>query len=77
MSIILGIGPRNDLIRRIRGEYLEMPGLRLTPHQATRLFGLDAATCEEILDRLLESRFLSRTNDGMFILAQAGDRTSP
>ena len=77
MSIVSGVGPSGDLMRRIRGEFLEMPGLRLTPRQAQRLFGLDATTCDEILDRLRESGFLSRTDDGMFTLAQAGDGAAP
>jgi hypothetical protein len=77
VSIVSGVGPGGDVILRVRGEYLEMPGLRLTPRQAQRLFGLDATTCDEILDRLWESGFLSRTGDGMFTLAQAGDRAAP
>jgi hypothetical protein len=76
VSIVSGVGPRSDLIQRIRGEYLEMPGLRVTARQAQRLFGLDATTCDEILDHLREIGFLSRTDDGMFTLAQAGDRTA-
>jgi hypothetical protein len=32
-----------ELLVRIRAEYLEMPGLRLTAPQAQRLFGLDTA----------------------------------
>jgi hypothetical protein len=65
-----------DLIRRITGEYLEMPGLHLTPRQAQRLFGLDAVTCDDILARLLESGFLSCAGDGMFTLAQERNRTA-
>jgi len=77
VSIVSAIGPTGDLVRRIRGEYLEMPGLRITARQAQRLFGLDATTCEEVLAGLLQSGFLSRTVDGMFTLAQAGDQVAP
>ena len=77
MSIVSTIGPTADLVRRIRGEYLEMPGLRLTARQAQRLFGLDATICEEVLAGLLQSGFLSRTVDGMFRLTQAGDQIAP
>jgi hypothetical protein len=76
VSIVPGVGPSGDLICRIRSEYLEMPGLRLTAREAQRLFGLDATTCDGILDHLRESGFLSRTNDGIFTLAQAGDRSA-
>jgi hypothetical protein len=56
-----------SLAARIRGEYGEMPGLRLTFAQACRLWQLDASTCEMLLDRLLAERFLHRTTDGAYI----------
>jgi hypothetical protein len=58
-----------DLVRRVRREYLEMPGLRITASEAQRLFGLDAATCDDVLDGLVTSGFLRRVN-GIFTLAQ-------
>ena len=73
MSIFSTICPTADLVRRIRGEYLEMPGLRVTARQAQRLFGLDAITCDEVLAGLLQSGFLSRTVDGKFRLTPEGD----
>ena len=39
------------LLRRIRSEFLEMPGLRLSREQAQRLWALDAATCDRVLER--------------------------
>lgn len=54
------------ILDRVRGEYLEMPGLRLTQPQAQRLWGLDAQTCGRILDLLLENGFLRETYDGRF-----------
>ena len=33
------------LVERARGEFLEMPGLRLTIPQAARLWGLDTDSC--------------------------------
>jgi hypothetical protein len=56
-----------DVVRRIQGEYLEMPGLRLTPDQARRLWRLDASSCDAVLGALVKSRFLARTRDGAFI----------
>lgn len=50
---------------RIRGEFLEMPGLCLTTRQAARLFGLELPACEYVLDLLVESAFLRRTPGGM------------
>jgi hypothetical protein len=58
-----------EALRRIRGEYLEMPGLRLTTAQAQRLWNLDPRTCEELLGSLVASRFLAKTRDGSFVRA--------
>ena len=49
------------LLPRIRGEYLEMPGLRLTLAQACRLWQLDETTCEAALNTLIEQRFLQKS----------------
>lgn len=56
------------ILHRIRSEYREMPGLRLTPSQVRRLWNLDATTCATALARLLEEHFLSRTHDGSYVL---------
>ncbi len=56
----------DDLLRRICGEYLEMPGLQLKREQAQRLWGLDAATCSQLLDSLVQSGFLRRLGDGAY-----------
>jgi hypothetical protein len=50
--------PLAPLLTRIRGEYLEMPGLRLTFEQAQRLFGVDPTLCKRVLDALVEAKFL-------------------
>ena len=55
-----------DLIGRVRGEFLEMPGLQLTTDQARRLWGLDAQTCQRLLRVLVDVRFLARTPDGRY-----------
>ena len=59
-----------QLLARIRSEYREMPGLRLTLHEARRLWGLDTKTCSAALTALLASGFLSSTRDGAFVLAE-------
>jgi hypothetical protein len=40
------------LVQRIRGEYREMPGLRLTFAQAYRLWQVEASTCELVLQQV-------------------------
>jgi hypothetical protein len=56
-----------EVLRRVQGEFLEMPGLRLTEQQARRLWGLDAASCEALLRALVDAKFLFRTRDGAFM----------
>jgi hypothetical protein len=55
------------MLYRIRGEFLEMPGLRLTITQAARLWHMDAATCAAALARLVSERFLTRTLGGAYV----------
>jgi hypothetical protein len=55
------------LLMRIRGEFREMPGLRLTLRQAMRLFSLDALSCDIALRTLIEEGYLARTRQGSFI----------
>ena len=50
----------------VRGEFQEVPGLQLTKPQAQRLWGLDALTCDMLLDALVASRFLRRTQTGRY-----------
>jgi hypothetical protein len=57
----------NDVLQRVQGEYIEMPGLRLTPAQAQRLWGLDRAACDALLGALVDAKFLFRTRDGAFM----------
>ena len=57
----------SDVVRRVQGEFLEMPGLRLTGAQARRLWGLEATMCEALLSALVDANFLFKTRDGAFM----------
>ena len=46
---------------------MEMPGLCLTEAQARRLWGLDEASCGDLLKALVEAKFLFRTQSGAFM----------
>ena len=59
--------PTDEELRRVQGEFLEMPGLRLTGAQARRLWGLDAAECDALLGVLVDAKFLFKTRDGAFM----------
>jgi len=65
------MSPLESLVARIRGEYQEMPGLRLTFAQACRLWQVDAATCQRLLDQLVRETFLYKTNGGAYIALSA------
>jgi hypothetical protein len=53
-------------LERLRGEFLEMPGLRLTVHQAQKLCGVDPTICKPILDALVDVKFLCVKPDGSY-----------
>jgi hypothetical protein len=57
------------LLRRIEGEYLEMPGLSVTAAQAERLWGLSSTTCAFVLMTLVQAGILKQTTRGTYILA--------
>ena len=57
----------DDVLQRIQGEFVEMPGLRLTPAQAQRLWGLERDVCDALLGALVDAKFLAQTRDGAFV----------
>jgi hypothetical protein len=57
----------DEVLQRIQGEFVEMPGLRLTPAQAQRLWGLERDVCDALLGALVDAKFLSQTRDGAFV----------
>jgi hypothetical protein len=59
-------------LARARGEYLEMPGLSMTVAQASRLWNVPEEVAEAILAKLVDSRFLQRRNNGVFVRASDG-----
>jgi hypothetical protein len=61
-------------IERLRAEFLEMPGLRLTPVQVQRLCGVDTTVCQGALDALVDVTFLRVNQDGTY--ARHSDGTS-
>jgi hypothetical protein len=56
----------NTLVERIRAEYIEQPGLRLTEAQASRLWRLDEPTTRHALTELTGDAFLQRSEDGRY-----------
>ena len=60
------------LLNRIRGEFFEMPGMRVSFEQAVRLWSADAQSCRAALDRLVQSGFLIRDISGRYKRAHSG-----
>jgi DNA-binding MarR family transcriptional regulator len=53
---------------RLKAEFREMPGLRLTTGQAARLIGVDVETASSVLTTLVDRGFLRLTANG-YVLA--------
>ena len=60
------MSPSTNLLNRVRGEFIEMPGLRLKIEQAQRLWNLDRAMCESVLRSLVDAKFLGRFDDDLY-----------
>jgi hypothetical protein len=58
-------------ISRVRVEFIEMPGLRLTLPQASRLWGLEPTACLDVIEVLIRSAFLRWTAAGAVARVEA------
>ncbi len=67
----------DDVIRRLRAEFLEMPGLWLTPAQVQRLCGLERALSQTVLDALVDAHFLCVRADGHYGRRLDGEMAGP
>lgn len=68
--------PLDQLVQRVRREYEELPGLRLTRWQAQRLWRLDPNECEVVLTSLVRSTFLMEERDGTFLRRARSESTA-
>jgi hypothetical protein len=64
-------------LQRMRAEFREMPGLKLTPAQATRLWHLDPRRSEELLNTLVVDGLLRRGSDGAYLVSSDPVRSRP
>ena len=63
---------QDAVIARVRGEYREMPGMRLTIEQAMRLWSLDRQVCSDTMDSLVASRYLEVDATGRYRKTHTG-----
>lgn len=68
--------PDKQLLNRIRVEFLEMPGLRLTPAQVQRLCGIERTPCQQALATLVATKFLCLRPNGTCARFDRGCRPS-
>ena len=59
------------VLRRVRAEFVEMPGLRLTPEQSSRLWGVERDLCHAVIDALIDSAFLRWTPAGALVRVES------
>ena len=69
--------PNNIMLQRIRAEYLEMPGMRLTAPQVQRLCSIEPTVCQWALDALIDAKFLRVTQGGQYCRVTEGDMPRP
>ena len=56
-----------EVLNRLRAEFLEMPGLRLKSEQVQRLCGVEQTICQVLLDSLVDAKFLCVKSDGAYV----------
>lgn len=66
---------RADLTARTRAEFLDMPGLRLTLAQASRLCDASPEECQYVLDELIKEGLLCRAGN-LYLRADLGRRSA-
>lgn len=58
-----------EAMRRVRAEFVEMPGMQLTPAQAARLWHFEPEFCDAVLSALVDTKFLVKTRKDRFARA--------
>ena len=72
MILEIGVTPLADqspCLARIRAEYRALPGMCLTKAQMQRLWGLDARTCDALVEALEAEHFLKRAAD-LYVISE-------
>ena len=64
-----GYGECSVPAEQLTAQFMELPGLRLTLHQAARLLHIDRVMSEDVINILLDAAFLRRMPDGTVVRA--------
>jgi hypothetical protein len=63
---LLTTSKEDNLLRRARGEFRKMPGMRLTVEQAMQWWSLDRPTCSKLFASLAAAGFLQPDEYGRY-----------
>jgi hypothetical protein len=66
-----------EVLRQLRAEYLEIPGLRLNTAQVRRLCGVERMICQTVLDALVAEKFLRVSLDRYYTRSTEGQIPRP
>ncbi|HET9831081.1 MAG TPA: hypothetical protein VFP91_05215 [Vicinamibacterales bacterium] len=55
--------PQQQVVNRIRAEFVEMPDLKLTIEEIQRLCDVNRSLCEAAIESLVQAQFLYETSD--------------
>jgi hypothetical protein len=72
----MSMSRHEQILERLRAEYREMPGMRLTLEQVRRLCGIEQPLCKVALEALVEAKFLHLGSDGAYVLFESESRIS-
>jgi hypothetical protein len=56
-----------NLVMKIQDDFVRTPWLALTLPTARKRFGVDAVTCEAVLNALADAHVLSRSRQGIYV----------
>jgi hypothetical protein len=68
------VAMREALLNKLRSEIRHVPGLALTPDQASRLFDVPREICGRLLDSLAKQGVIQVRPDGRFIALAGPNR---
>jgi hypothetical protein len=73
-GIEVDLSSLKNVEQRLLREYLDLPGLSLSPAQTARLLGVDPSTCQLVLNDLVDAQYLAYGESGMYVRgARDGD----
>lgn len=62
-------------VKQLTGVFVREPDRQLSLAEAERLTGLDASSCQIVLETLQDARVLTRAQDGRFVRSDRERRT--